>query len=287
MCACTITCGLVAKLVDNPVRENLTTRVGIRIINSSGYLSIEDITEDGAKQSVYKFVLTVTEEISLLCDYKQPCELISVALSMSNPRILFSRILHCDYLEQTVNKPGKKPKDISFNTPGGKFIHLAETIRIKIKEKFNITSSPVEIDEKEFLKTLKGLINLVKITDKTLFERNIVEAVNNYIIASSGNNKEHFYEFLYIALEKAANADGKDRRGDKFDLNVSKLTGINLGEIKNLRLFNRKVKHPFKDEREKDEYQSSLKKAKVLILKKAADTAIKYRIREYESSDIR
>ncbi len=287
MCACTVTCELAAKLVNNPPRENLTTKIDVSVVNSDNYLKVENTTKEEYKQSVYKFSLTVPAEISSFCKYEWWCKLVSVALSMLNPGVLFSETQN-SYLEQSVNKPRKKPKDPLFNnTPDGKSLQLYEIVTVKEQIKIEITASPIEINEREFLEILKGLLNIFKKDgDRTLFEGNIVEAINNYINALNGNNKEHFFKFLYIALEKAANAD-KDRVSDEFDRNVSELTHADKEVISKYRLLNDRVKHSFRNEKDREIYKSFFKTIDIQGLKEIVDTAIKYRIKKHESGNIR
>lgn len=285
MHACIIKCSLDANLIDNPARENLSTKSNISIINSSGYLSIENITQEKSEQLAYEFALKAPAKISPLCDYKQRCELMSVALSLSKPRILFSRISHGNYLKQSVTKLKKRTQDSSLDTSNGKLIRVYDVFVGTEISQIALTTNIV-IDEEEFLKILIGLLNIIINKNRTCFEENILEAINNYIHALNGNDKEHFFKFLYIALEKAANADtGKEE--DEFDSYISKLTGVAKKEVKNLRIFNNRSKHNFRNRKDVEKYNSLLKKLNLylLSLKKIVDAVIKYRIRKYETYD--
>ncbi len=285
MHACIIKCSLDANLIDNPARENLSTKSNISIINSSGYLGIENIAQEKSTQSVYEFALKAPAKISPLCNYKQQCDLMSVALSISNPRILFSRISHGNYLKQSVTKPKKRLQDSSLDTSNGKLIRVYDVFVGTEISQIALTTNIV-IDEEEFLKILIGLLNVIINKNRTCFEENILEAINNYIHALNGNDKEHFFKFLYIALEKAANADtGKE--GDEFDSYISKLTGVAKKEVKNLRVFNNRSKHNFRNRKDIEKYNSLLKNLNLylLSLKKIVDAVIKYRIRKYETYD--
>ena len=79
-------------------------------------------------------------------------------------------------------------------------------------------------------------------SDRTLIELNTIEAHNAYSRARLSTFPRQSHAHLFVALEKAINADF-DRKGDKFDQEVRCITGLPLPEIKELREFNNRAKH--------------------------------------------
>jgi len=226
------------------------TTTGLRhkfIIKSGVYPGIDKIWEFNPYTAV-----------SILC----------ISFSLANPKVLLSPIIW-KYTPISVEEnrpPGSAPKFFK-------------------AQKANIKNINISISEEKVLNIIERII-LYKVSSKKdkWSEANIAESINSYQLAIMTINGFQRFTFLFHALEKAANAE-KDVKGKSFDAQASKITGFTTSEIEKLRVFNNRIKHVFKNDKDIETLEDKIKNFSELVfeLKRATDKAILYRLNERQS----
>ena len=137
-----------------------------------------------------------------------------------------------------------------------------------------VLGTKLSLDEAQILNVANRLlaIRMFDTTKRSLLDLNVIESVKRYQEALMSAERLSCYKSLYNALEKAANAD-KYQREKAFDAAVSTLAGLSDADIKNLRLFNNRVKHALRYEEDFDRLRAGeVQLAQLALnLKKAAD----------------
>jgi len=124
-----------------------------------------------------------------------------------------------------------KSQVIVEETPKGKFIKVMEPI--VIQEFIYITIKfAEEIDEDSILSTFTLINKLYReqVTDK-LKAHNLKKALADYKSAIEIFDRVMIFKNLFNSLEKAANWDGKDRKGHELDKEVSDITGVQQSTV--------------------------------------------------------
>lgn len=274
---------LTAALIDNPATPSACTKIEITLENSTGRLSVEDC--EGSPRSVHRF--TVRDAIDLGCGgvhsltKEQAAIVLAISCSLSNPHILFSPLQPQQFIPSL--KPGKTPskKVETVDTPTKKQITTGGILNFT-RSLNKLLETKLSLDEVQVLHTANSLLTL-KIFNKTnrsCLELNVLGSIERYKEAPKSTEGLSCYMSLYSAFEKAVNADN-DQRGVPFDAAASVLTGLMEADIESLRLFNNRIKHALRRNRNdlSELIAGETQLAQLALnLKKAADSAILSRI---------
>ncbi len=272
---------LTTALIDNPATPSDRTRVEIILENSTGHLSVENC--EGSPRSVHRF--TVRDATDLGCGSvhcltaEQEGFILAISCSLMNPRILFS-LLQPHQLPASL-KLGKVPSKVEVvDTPTGKHVTITETIRSTTTVN-TLLETKLNLDETQILDVVNRLLRtrIFETTYRSILELNVLEAIKSYREALMSAGGLPCYKSLYIAFEKAVNAD-KDREGKTFDAAASALTGLLETDIESLRFFNNRVKHALRDNKDVAQLKAGEAQFTQLArnLKKSTDNAILSRI---------
>lgn len=273
---------LAAVLVNYPATPRLSTYIELTIVNSKGIISIENKKETPRSIHEFTFKLGKDDKLNeLLCLSKDEIALIfATACSLANEGVLFTPIQLGGYLDTSIELD-KEPAEAEItDTPNGKRITVKITTFNKLKlEKLLMTT--LNLDESQILDTLGKLLSYGKFNtpNRNRFELNVIQAINNYQDAFKTVSGSSRYNALYIAFEKAVNADG-DREGPDFDKRASEITELPENVMGDLRHFADRGKHIQRNEKDIEMLKNLEKQFHSLIalLKIATDRAILYRI---------
>lgn len=272
---------LTAAFVDNPATPLHKTEVEIILIHSKGYLNIQNIK--GVPRSVHRFVVKDAATFGYGAPYhltkEQTGLILAMACSLANPRILFSPIQpNQPPISLKLQKIPTKVEVI--DTLDEKSVTVIETIYIEEKWS-SLLKAKLNLDEFQILNVASRLLKfkVFDTTNRSLLELNVVEAIKRYREALMSVEGLACYNSLYMAFEKAVNAD-KDRKNTDFDVFAYTLTGLPQTEVRKLRTFNNRVKHTLRNKKDFNLLKTGEAQLGPLArnLKKAADNAILARI---------
>jgi len=236
--------------------------------NSTGIINILDFAVVPTTCLRYKFEIKCEqnkwfENILNLPSYTADF-IFCTSCSLANPIALFSP-LSWSYLPATIKEersPNSQPR-----------VYLAEKVGIK--------QAHLEIDETRVLNTMEKMLQHRTSNDaqRNLLEENITESISNYQLALMSPNILARFVFLFLAFEKAVNAD-KDRQNKDFDIEASRLTKLPDSEIEELRRFYDRIKHVFRNTNDILTMESGIKNFSELSLKlkSASDISVLSRI---------
>lgn len=272
---------LTAALVDNPATPSQRTKVDVTLENPVGRLSVEN--HEGSPRSVHRFAVTDATDLGCGGAYNLTVEeardVLAISCSLANPRILFSPS-QPNQLAASL-KFGQVPSKAEVvDTPTGKHRIIKETIRIP-ESVVRVDMTTLSVDEAEVLNVAKRLLaaRIFDTANRSLLELNILESIKSYREALMSASGLTCFQSLYNAFEKAVNAD-RERKERVFDVAACALTGLTESEVKSLRLFNNRVKHALRNNRDVNALKTGEAQLRQLArnLKRAADKAILSRI---------
>lgn len=271
---------LYEALLDNNVRPDLSTKVELELINSTGIINIKDLNSE--PRSSHEFKLNA-EDIGFgrkhNLNESQACIILEISLSLSNNRIIFTTLQPNQ--SYPVIKFGKLPSDVEIiDITGGKRIVTTGTLNFTGNLSMKIRTK-VTLDENKIFEIINKLLKfkIFKIKNRTLYDFNIIDSIKRYTDAINSVNSINFYTSLYSAFEKAINAD-MERKGVTFNNAAYNLIGMNKKEMAELREIYNRIKHTQRNRKDITFLKNSESRLQelVIILKKAADNAILNRI---------
>jgi len=211
---------------------------------------------------------------------KQACRIFAISCSLNNPQLIFSAS-QLNYLPSSLEISKKPSRANVIDSPTGK-----HTVTAKAKGKFSeeltyIAIIRTNLDEIKIFSVVNRLLkrNIFQEANGSVFDQNILKAIKHYEEALMTTTKVSCYESLYKAFETAVNAD-KNREGKDFDVAAESISTLSMAEITELRLFNNRIKHALRNNKDVNKLKDSESQFSRLVrnLKKATDTTILLRI---------
>jgi hypothetical protein len=116
------------------------------------------------------------------------------------------------------------------------YTHLQEKIHVGLKHF-------AKIDGGTIIGIFKRLQNVSNFSKNAQYDQNLRDAFKNYKAAMEDFERLFKFKYLFVALEKITNIDGKDSKGDDFDNKVSRLSKVDSNIVENWRCFYNRIKH--------------------------------------------
>jgi len=275
--------------IENAATPRDRTSVRVTIENSTGRLSVEN--REGSPWSVHRFTVREAADLGVGGTYnlnpEEAARVLAVSCSLANRHILFSfppLQARGDFAWLERAEAPSIPE--IFETDRGSAINLQETLRHTGSAE-TVLISPCKLDEARVF-DIAGKLLGTRMFDKAnrslwqldVPQLNILDSIESYIEALRHPDGLSCYESLYIAFEKAVNADARNRTGEDLDREAQRVTLLAETDIRCLRKMNDRVKHALRNR----EDIGTLKSLKAqlpqlrLQLKQAADHAILARI---------
>lgn len=262
--------------------QTCTTYVEISLENSSGKITVEN--ERVGPRSEHTFTINDATSLGLKGNYnftkEQATDIFLLSCSLLMPKYYLSLIQPVQLSSNVEYVPMPSEAQTNGNPSEKRVISFIGVGEIRVS---TCLSSKIKIDEKQLFQTVEKLLryNIFNSQNRTIEEHNIIEAINTYHKAFTNTEFPSFYRTMYSALEKAANSD-KDRDSNRFDAEVSNLTGMKQDKIEKIRLFNNRLKHRSRNiPKDVRDLEEGSKNIGLLLrdLKKATDSVILEKIR--------
>jgi len=275
----TLTIELSAAFIDNPATPDHRTKVELTIENPSKHLEVKN--QEGGPRSVHKFTIKDPHYLGHGSTYnltiEQSALILALSCSLANQRILFTPLQ--PYLLATSKQYENIPAEIEvIDIPGEKGITITEKTRIT-ESVSTVLGTKLSLDESLLLNIANRLLvyRIFDTSNRDLKDLNVLEAIKRYRDALMATEGISCYSFLYIAFEKAINAD-RDRKYKDFDKAASAATGMSENDVENLRLFNNRIKHALRNHADSATLRAGESRLAELSrnLKKATNKAILY-----------
>lgn len=234
---------------DNFATSDNKTRLNILLENCTGRLSVENKPDTPRSEHIFTIdAVALGYDGTYNLTEEEARKLFLIACSLIHPRFFFSSIQPNTLKSTLIQDQPKTSAEISEDKKTGKTtIHFTEVIRIKESVETCLISN-LTIDCDSLFQIIEKLLKfkIFSTYKRSKTELNIVEAIKSYGEAFTSTDISACYKSMYAALEKAINSD-MERNGDTFDIEVARLTGMNQTEIKTLREFYNRLKHPLKN----------------------------------------
>lgn len=276
---------LTGALVANPAAPNGGTSVGINLSNSTGKLRIDD--RDGEPRSIHRVKVRNAADFGYGVPHhltvEQASRVLALSFSMANASVLFSPLQPQQYMASI--EFGEIPSQINIGpdpseTAANVNVFAVDIIRA-VDSCSTLLRTRLELDEGTIMDVANRLLvfRIFNGKDRSLLDHNILASLRSYQEAFMCAGSLSCYEALYIAFEKAVNADS-NRQDKIFDGEACSRTGLSDSEIVCIREFHNRTKHVSRHEQDQMDWESGEAQLGplVTIAKKAADRAILSRI---------
>jgi len=272
---------LAAIVIDNQPGPFAGTKVAIALEDSIGRLGVEDF--EGHPVSVHSFLVRDAVDLGVgdphNLETEKAGEVLAIACSLANPRILFSSSQPTQ-LSSSIELPPPPTKVEVIDTPTGKGVNIIETLAVSATLRTQVGTS-ITLNEARVLDVASRLLRfrIFELACRTLQEQNIIEAIKSYGEAMKSARSVAWIAFLYAALEKAVNMRS-EWDGPDFDREAAQLVQMNKTEIEEVRRFENRNKHALRSGADLATLQAGEARLPQIAmnLKKAADLAILQRI---------
>jgi len=250
-----ITVELTAAVVGNPASQQCRTAVELAIRDSSGRIAVS--SREGDARSLHAFQLAHATDIGV----GPPCQLtpeqagriLALACSLTDFDVLFSSLqpirTNPPEFVARPSTPVVRAPEVT-DTGAVRSLAVEDVLSIGLRETAAVViRSSVVLNEAEVLNLAAKLLALRPFDrrSRTRRDANVIDALDAYGRAADATDLSACLQVLYVALEKAVNAEvpssHRDPTGPSFDAAAAKLTGLAPTRVERARQLNDRLKH--------------------------------------------
>lgn len=246
---------LAASLIDVETDAVHCVAVDVVITNSSGGIVVDNL--GGSPRSIHGFSTSRPDLFGIHVTHtpyiEQGALVFAAACTLANQRVMFGPVNPAYLGARIEHDPIPPVVETVEGRPGVTRTSIAMPLSASIAE---VAEASVHLDETEVLNLgtwLAGLDIFTPSPDGPLPINNTREVVKSYFEAIRAQSLLMSYSSLYQCLEKAVNADGKNRVGEGFDSHVASIVNREYGDIKELRTFRNRNEHALRNQQNWDE----------------------------------